>query len=80
LLTLHCRDELLQALSIPGTTFDKNQFYKDFMDKIGLPFCNATKVYPVEPTGDPIEVALSLHQKYQVAPDGNSWKLINLTP
>ena len=64
----------MQLYHFPGTTFDKSKFYQEFMSKIGLPFCNDTKVYPVEPVGDPIQAALSIHQKYQVAPDGKSWQ------
>ncbi len=51
-----------------GTEFDKNSFKEEFLTKIGKPFCRDRKSYPVEPEGDPAEIAQQLHQKYRPRP------------
>jgi hypothetical protein len=49
-----------------GTEFDKDSFKEKNLTKIGKPFW---KSYPVDPEGDPAEIAQELRQKYRPRPN-----------
>ena len=54
----------LELSLISGKKFNKHRFIQDFLGKIGKPFCRDTANYPLIASGDPVDVAINLFQKW----------------
>ena len=67
----------LEKSLLSGRKFNQSKFLEDFLKRIGKPFCSSTKLYPVHPVGDTVEVAVRLHRKWshveQLHQDTSNW-------
>ena len=54
----------LESSIISRTAFDEEKFRKTFLEQQGRPFCENTKSYPTNSTGDTIEIAKELYSKW----------------
>ena len=50
---------------VGGVPFNQHKFKKEFIEKIGISFCNERKDYPTEPIGDSVEIAKVLYKKWR---------------
>ena len=54
----------LESSIISRTAFDEEFFRETFLETQGRPFCENTKSYPTNPSGDTIEIAKELYSKW----------------
>lgn len=54
----------LESSIISRTAFNEEHFKETFLEQQGRPFCENTKSYPTNPTGDTIEIAKELYSKW----------------
>ena len=50
---------------VGGDVFNEKKFRREFVERLGRPFTLDRKVYPVDPVGDSVEVALKLYKKWR---------------
>ena len=54
----------LEKAIYTATNFDPEAFKKEFLQEIGRPFSNSTKLYPTKPTGNTLRVSKFLYDKW----------------
>ena len=50
---------------IQDKPYNQAAFHDEFLNDIGIPFCNSRKLYPVEPSGDTVALAKAIHAKME---------------
>ena len=56
----------LETSLVKGTRFNQTRFINKFKKVLGKPFCLSTKSYPVKPSGDAVDIAVKLYQKWSL--------------